>query len=84
MSEIMTIIKGIIIPVDWDKKGKVTGAAIFTPDEDEFLIEKDGKGNELIGLIHKEVEVEGVLKEVNHKKKISVRKITSLVKGGEK
>jgi hypothetical protein len=84
MSEIMTIIRGIIIPVDWDKKGKITGVGIFTPDEDEFFIDKDDKGDELFSLIHKEVEVEGVLKEVNHKKIISVRKITSLVKGGEK
>jgi len=37
-------IKGIVIPVDWDKKGKVVAAAISTYDEDEYLIDNDYKG----------------------------------------
>ena len=67
-------IKGIVIAVDWDEKGKVVAAAISTHDEDEYLIDNDYKGEELLHLVREEVEVSGVAKENKDKKIIAVQK----------
>ena len=67
-------IKGIVIPVDWDEKGKVVAAAISTHDEDEYLIDPNYKGKELLHFVQEEVEVSGVAKENKDKKIIAVQK----------
>ena len=67
-------IKGIVIPVDWDKEGKVVAAAISTHDEDEYLIDNDYKGEELLHFVQEEVEVSGVAKKNKDKKIITVQK----------
>ena len=67
-------IKGIVIPVDWDEKGKVVAAAISTHNEDEYLIDNDYKGEELLHFVQEEVEVSGVAKENKDKKIIAVQK----------
>ena len=61
-------IRGIVIPVDWDEKGKVIAAAISTHDEDEYLIERIYKGQELLDLLRREVEVRGLVREKENKK----------------
>jgi len=66
-------IKGLVIPVDWDEKGKVIAAAISTHDEDEYLIERIYKGQELLDLLRREVEVRGLVREKQNKKKIRVQ-----------
>ena len=67
-------IKGIVIPVDWDEEGKVVAAAISTHNEDEYLIDNDYKGEELLHFVQEEVEVSGVAKENKDKKIIAVQK----------
>jgi len=68
-------IKGLVIPVEWDEKGNVVAAAISTPSEDEYLIDKDHyKGEELLHLIQQEVEVTGLAKEHKDKRIIAVQK----------
>jgi hypothetical protein len=67
-------IKGIVIPVDWDEEGKVVAAAISTHDEDEYLIDPNYKGKELLHFVREEVEVSGVAKENKDKKIIAVQK----------
>jgi 5S rRNA maturation endonuclease (ribonuclease M5) len=76
MREGVTIItiRGIVIPVDWDEKGKVIAAALSTHKEDEYLIDHDYKGQELLHHIQKEVEVSGVVRKNNGKKIIVVQK----------
>ncbi len=69
-------IKGLVMPVDWDEKGKVIAAAISTCDEEEYLIENIYKGEELLGLLRREVEVRGVVRERQNKKKIRVQEYT--------
>ena len=67
--ERLITIKGIIIPVDWDENGKVTGVAVFTHDEDEFLVNNDVQGKKLLTQIHGELEVRGIVEadqEGNH------------------
>jgi len=67
-------IRGIVVPVDWDEKGKVVAVGISACNEEEYLVDKDHKGIELLHYIQKEVEVSGVIRESSNKKIITVRK----------
>lgn len=60
----LTTVRGIVIPVEWDGEGKALAVAISSPDEQEYVIEQDKKGKELIGLIRQEVEVSGVVRKI--------------------
>ena len=59
----LVIIRGIIIPADWDEKGNVVAVAVSTYDEVEYLIENNEKGKELKAFIREEVEASGILKK---------------------
>ena len=67
-------IRGIVIPVDWDEKGKVVAVGISACDEQEYLVYRDHKGVELLHYLQEEVEVSGVMRESSNKKIITVRK----------
>jgi len=54
-------IQGLIIPVAWDEEGNSLSVAVATFDEDEYLVHKDEKGDHLLGLLRREVEVTGVV-----------------------
>ncbi|MBK5099933.1 MAG: hypothetical protein JJE15_02935 [Desulfobacteraceae bacterium] len=56
-------IRGIIIPVEWDDDGNVISTTIHTDNEEEYLIDQNKKGEELLGFIHHKVEVTGKLRE---------------------
>jgi len=66
-------IRGIVIPVDWDEKGKVVAVGISARDEQEYLVDKDHKGQELLHCIQEEVEVRGIPRESKDKKAIAVQ-----------
>jgi len=66
-------IKGLVIPMDWDEKGKVVAVAVSTYNEDEYHIDKNYKGEELLDLLQEEVEVSGVVREKEDKKKMTVK-----------
>ena len=53
-------IRGLIVPVAWDSKGTVTEVAVAAYNEDEYLLNSNTKAEELLSLIHKEVEIIGV------------------------
>jgi len=72
----MTAVTGVIVPTDWDEKGNVISIAISSHDETEYLVDKKGKGPELLLLIRKEVEVRGVVREEENRKIITVRKFS--------
>ena len=67
-------VRGIVIPVDWDEKGKVIATALSTHTEDEYLIDHDYKGKELLHYIQEEVVVSGVARKHNGKKTITITK----------
>ena len=70
----LTKVRGIVIPVDWDDEGNALAAAISSPDEQEYLIELDAKGKELVGLMRQEIEVRGVVKKgIKGRKTVTVR-----------
>ncbi|NQT54821.1 MAG: hypothetical protein HQ551_01175 [Desulfobacteraceae bacterium] len=72
----LVTIRGILVPVDWDEKGNVVSVSVSTYDEDEYLIkiERHKKGEELLSLIRKEVEVSGLVHEHEGSKIITVKK----------
>ena len=70
----MSTIRGVVIPMDWDEHGNVVRIAISSHDEKEYLVDKGGKGYELLAFIRKEVEVGGEVKEEDHRKVIKVKK----------
>ena len=72
-------IKGILIPVDWDDKGNVVKAAILTFNEEEYIVEEyfvqeNEKGQKLLSLMQREVEMTGVVREEAGNKIITVEK----------
>jgi len=69
----MISLKGIIIPVNWDKSGNVLSVAIATRDEDEYLIEDQGLAEKLKSLLRKEVEVSGIVQRKSGKKIIKIK-----------
>lgn len=66
--------RGVIIPVEWDENGNVAGIAISTHGEDEYVIEDEGKEEELKALIRQEVEVFGEARRRDGKKYVKVTK----------
>jgi hypothetical protein len=56
-----TTIRGILVPADWDNEGNAVEVAVSTPGENEYVIEPDSKGRELLRLLRREVEVTGLL-----------------------
>ena len=69
----------MVIPTDWDEQGNVVALAISSNDEKEYLVDKKGKGKELLGLIRKEVEVRGVVIEEDQRKIIRVSRYSIAV-----
>lgn len=67
-------IQGLIIPSAWDKEGNVLAVVVSTFDEDEYLVERDEKGEQLFGLLREEVEVSGVVGIKDGIKTIKVKK----------
>jgi len=72
---ILTTVRGLVIPVDWDDKGNVTATAISTHLEEEYLVEQNAWGEALLAFLRQRVKVSGslVLKE-DGKKVISVKR----------
>ena len=72
----MANIKGIIIPVNWDRNGNVISVAIATHDEDEIIVEGQGLVSQLKALLREEVQVSGILTQRGGKKSIKVEKFS--------
>ena len=56
-----TMIKGIVIPVDWDDTGKVRTIEVLTADEGEFEVAPGGAGEQLMMHLRSEILAEAVL-----------------------
>lgn len=75
-------IRGIVVPVDWDTEGNAVKAAVFTSEENEYLIKENNKSKGLFELMRQEVEVTGTVREQAGQKIISVAEYQR-VKGGK-
>lgn len=71
----MEIIKGLVVPTDWDSDGNVTSLAIATGDEQEYLIENHRQVANLWNLLRQEVVALGSIKCRKEHKIIKVAKI---------
>lgn len=60
------------MPVEWDEKGSVVAAAISTEGEEDYYIDNDHKGLELLDLLQKEVRATGIVREIGNKKRITI------------
>jgi hypothetical protein len=69
----LVTIRGIVLPIDWDRKGNVAAMAVSTYDEDEYLVEKDENGAALEAFMRKEVEVVGIVREAGGRQIITVK-----------
>jgi len=56
-------ISGIVIPHDWDERGRVVVVAVSGPDEEEYVVQPTTRGRELLDLIHETVAVSGVIRK---------------------
>lgn len=52
-------ITGLVIPVEWDARGKVKAVAIAAFDESTYRVAPGGRGDELLGRLKREVTVWG-------------------------
>ena len=55
-------ISGIILPVEWDEAGNVTGLALHAYDEEKYQIDNLNERHELLSLLRARLKVTGVLK----------------------
>ena len=60
--------------MDWDERGGITAVALSTADEKEFLVVKDEKGEQLLSLVRKELELTGIIKTCRNANTITVLK----------
>jgi len=63
MGEALSFVTGIIVPVDWDDKGMPVAAALLTPGGNDYYIEPDETGSQLLEVLTKEVELQGQTKK---------------------
>lgn len=70
----MSVVRGVVIPMDWDEQGNVVRIAISSHDEEEYVVDRGKKGAELVAFIRHEVEVAGEVREEDRRKWIKVKK----------
>lgn len=63
-------IRGLVIPVEWDDEGQATAVAISAFDETEYWVTRGAKGARLLALVHREVEVHGLVQDMGSGKKL--------------
>ena len=59
----LTAIRGIVIPAEWDDEGNTLATCIASPGEQEYLVEQDAMGKELLRLIRREIEATGIVQQ---------------------
>jgi len=55
------LIKGLVIPVDWDQTGGVRRIGVLTDDEGEYEVEAGGACDQLLTHLRSEILAEAVL-----------------------
>jgi hypothetical protein len=56
-------ITGVVIPDDWDKHDNVIRVAIKTSDYEEYIVEYNRQGKQLLSMIDRTVRVRGAVRE---------------------
>jgi len=69
-SKDLTTIRGLIIPVDWDDRGNIIAAAVSTHFEEEYFIDQNPWGEELLAFVRQRVKASGIVRDDKQGKKI--------------
>ncbi|MCG6946774.1 MAG: hypothetical protein LJE87_15690 [Deltaproteobacteria bacterium] len=64
------VIRGLLVPVDWDEKGNITETAVSTYFEEEYRIERNVRGEALLPFLRQKVKVSGLVRIDNRGKKV--------------
>jgi hypothetical protein len=77
-------IQGKVFPAKWDENRNVLRVVIDTTDQDEYHVDHNKKGKELLALLRQMVEVTGTIREDEDGDLIiNVREYTILAGSGE-
>ena len=63
-------IRGLLVPFDWDEKGNITKTAVSTYFEEEYLIEKNARGEALLPFLRQRVKVVGFMRMDDRGRKV--------------
>ena len=63
-------IRGLLVPVDWDEKGNIIKTAVSTYFEEEYLIEKNVRGEALLPFLRQKVKVIGFVRMDDRGRKV--------------
>lgn len=66
-------VAGIILPVEWDESGNVTGLAIHSYDEEKYQIDNLSERRELLSLLRERLKVTGILKRDDNGNRFTVK-----------
>jgi len=56
-------VQGLVIPAEWNHEGGVMAVAIAAFDENVYLVQGGAIADQLLSLVHGEVEVTGLVSE---------------------
>ncbi len=74
-SDIVKDIEGVILPCSWEEDR----ISIYTFNQDEFLIDNDEMGRELIALTYERIKVSGELKVLINGITINKKRVIKLI-----
>ena len=63
-------IRGLLVPVDWDERGNITETAVSTYFEEEYLIQRNDRGEALKPFLREKVKVVGLVRVDERGKKV--------------
>ncbi|MBT8363893.1 MAG: hypothetical protein KJP23_04250 [Deltaproteobacteria bacterium] len=67
-------IEGLVIPNNWDEKGRIIGIAIHTNNEEIYIVAHNRMEGELLNQLHIKVRLEGkIMERLDGSKLIHVR-----------
>ena len=66
----LTTLRGLIVPANWDERGNIIAAAISTYSEEDYLIDQNPWGDELLAFVRQKAKVSGVVRQAKDGKKV--------------
>jgi hypothetical protein len=70
----LEIIRGVIIPADWDSDGRVLAVSISAFDENEYSVIDDDNGRELLAFVRETVIAEGLVSKTGEVIRIQIKR----------
>lgn len=67
-------IRGLVTPSEWDENGDIISVSISTFDEEEYLVDRDEKGDGLLPFLHREMEIFGFVRKDGRSKRIKIKR----------